>query len=98
MQNARIQVLSIFEAADMDQTGILEILGKDLHDTRERVDVERVEHFVRNDPARCLQNDARERETLLFLLAQFALPSARLIEHRRQSLEAQPRERVDEGP
>ena len=96
MQHAREQVVVGADPADMDDTASREVLAEDLNDLHERVLLERLEHFVDDDPGRRMQHGARKAQRLLFVLAQVALPASGCIQQRDQAPETQATERISE--
>src|SRR6185369_8224708 len=83
-------------ATDVDDGGVLQILGKDLERASARLAVDRVEHLVDHHPARVVDQQTCEHETLLFIPVQFGVPSRGAIEHRSQTSQAHPIERLGE--
>jgi hypothetical protein len=67
---------------DMDDSGVLEILGENIEHPLPHIFVDRIEDFVDEHPARCVNQEAGEHEALLLFVAQFAVPMARQIELR----------------
>src|SRR4029077_6924493 len=82
---------------DMNDAGVLQFSRKYADDQIENVVVERAERAIDEYPGRRLQQHACNGEAQLLVRAQFTTPTGRRIKQRRESLEAEPVERVFEG-
>ena len=72
--------------ADVDDARALQFGGEDIDDEIEDVVVEHAEGTVDEHPRWILQQDSRDGETQLLVLAQFPVPAPSLIQQRRQAL------------
>ena len=80
MQNARKEVALGLGAADIDDRCVLKFVIKEPQDAITRVVVQRVESFVDHHQTRLVQQDTREDQTLLFLIAEFLIPAGDLVQ------------------
>ena len=62
-------------AANIDDSCVLKFVIKEPQDAIARVVVQRVQSFVDHHQTRFLQQDTREDQTLLFLIAEFLMPA-----------------------
>jgi hypothetical protein len=67
-------------AADVDDAGMLKVVAEHVDDTIARAFVEGIEDLVDENPGRSVQQRPRKRQTLLFIVAQFAIPAPRQVE------------------
>src|ERR1700721_1427939 len=78
----------------MNDPGGFKLLGEDVDDQLEHIIVEQTKGSVDEHPRGHLNQHAREYQTQLLILAQFAIPTTGLIEQRRQAFEAQTKQRA----
>src|SRR5258707_4048723 len=74
MQDARKYRIARLGATDMDDGGVLKICGENIERAHPRIVVDRIEDFVDEHPARCVNQHARKDEALLLVVAQFVVP------------------------
>ena len=74
----------------MDDAGGLELVGEYIDDELEDIVIERAKGAVDEHPGRVLQQDPRDRQTELLVLAQLPVPAVVVIEQRREPLEPEP--------
>src|SRR6267142_5726296 len=90
MQDAGEQWARLGGPADVDHTGALKFVGEDVDDQLDHVLVEGPERAVDEYPRGSLQQDAGDRETELFVLTQFPIPTVGGIEQRCEAFKAEP--------
>src|SRR5882724_2812278 len=69
-------------ASDVDDAGMPQLVGKDIHDAPERLVVERTEGVIDENPRWHLQHNAGEGEVQLFVERELPIPSVIDIEQR----------------
>src|ERR1035438_4012375 len=97
MQHDREKRVRLADPADVDDAGVLQLLGENVDDELEYVVIERTERAVDEHPSRLLNQDARKRKAQLLVLTEFPVPAAGLIEQWREAFQAKPIERAREG-
>src|SRR5882762_1935981 len=84
-------------AADVNDAGVRQILDEEIENTTARVLIQGIEYLVDEYPRRRVQHHAREGQGLLFIVAQFVIPTPGDIQQRLQPVQLEPNQRIHIG-